>query len=304
MRRLVKGLGVFSLGLGTAQLAAPRAMNRLIGADDTARNRMMQRWAGGAREFGAGVAIMSGRAPAACMWARVAGDMFDSAALAVLMTGPRQRPEERRRAALATAAVAPVVLADLIAAVALTLRHGAQNRAGADGIHTGGRITVNRPPREVYEHWHDLENLPRFMTHLESVRRVGGGRSRWRVTAPKGRTIEWDAEITDDLVGERIAWRSVDGAPVTHTGEVEFQAAPGGRGTEVRVRLTYDVPGGKAATAIAKLFGEAPDQQIRDDLRRFKQVLETGEVARSAGSPQGADSRRQLAQPPARPGPR
>lgn len=133
MRRLVNGLGVFSLGLGTAQLVAPRAMNRLIGAEDTPRNRAVHRWVGGAREFGVGVAIMSGRAPTACLWARVAGDMLDSTVLATLMAELGQRPDERRRAALATAAVAPVVVADILAAVALTMQHGARNRPGAAG---------------------------------------------------------------------------------------------------------------------------------------------------------------------------
>jgi hypothetical protein len=151
-RRLVTGLGVFSLGLGTAQLVAPGAMNRLIGADDTPKNRAVHRWVGGAREFGAGVAIMSGRAPATCLWARVAGDMLDSGMLATLLAGPRQRPEARRRAAIATAAVAPVVIADIVAALQLTLRHGAQNRRGAGGIETGGRITVNRPVGEVFSY--------------------------------------------------------------------------------------------------------------------------------------------------------
>jgi uncharacterized membrane protein len=149
-----------------------------------------------------------------------------------------------------------------------------------------------------------LENLPRFMTHLQSVRSLGGGRSRWRAAGPADREVVWGAEIADERVDEVIAWRSVRGAPVANSGKVEFRAAPGGRGTEVRVRLSYAPPAGKLGTAVAKLFGEAPDQQVRDDLRRLKQVLETKEVVRSAASPEGANARRQLAQRPAQAGTR
>jgi uncharacterized membrane protein len=113
--------------------------------------------------------------------------------------------------------------------------------------------------------------------------------------------IEWEAEISDQRINELIAWRSIGDASVTNWGEVEFRPAPGGRGTEIRVRLSYDPPAGKLGGTIAKLFGEAPDQQLRDDLRRFKQVLETGEVVRSEGSPEGTKIRRQLFQRPAQP---
>jgi uncharacterized membrane protein len=301
-RRLADGLGVFSLGLGTAQLVAPGAMNRLVGADDNPRNRAVHRWVGGAREFAVGVGIGSRRMPAVWLWSRVAGDMFDLGVLGYLLASPRRRPEARRRAALSTAAVAGVAAADVLAAVQLTLRHGAQNRQLGDDtsrIETSARITINRPVSKVFAYWQDLENLPRFMTHLQSVQSLGGGRSRWRAAGPAGREVEWDAEITDERLDEVIAWRSVAGATVPNSGKVEFRAAPGARGTEVRVRLIYDPPAGKLGTAVAKLFGEAPDQQMRDNLRRLKQVLETGEVVRSEGSPEGAHARRQLAQRPA-----
>lgn len=298
-RRLVDGLGVFSLALGTAQLVAPDAMNRVVGANVNPRNRAVHRWVGGAREFAVGVGISSRQMPAVWLWSRVAGDMLDLGVLGYLLSKPRRRREARRRAALSTAAVAGVAAADLVAAVALTRRHGAQNRQRGDRIETSTRITINRPVNEVFAYWQDLENLPRFMTHLQSVRALGGGRSRWRAAGPVGREVEWDAEITDERADEVIAWRSVDGATVPNSGKVEFRAAPGGRGTEVRVRLTYDPPAGKLGTAVAKLFGEAPDQQMRDNLRRLKQVLETGEVVRSEGSPEGAHARRQMAQRPA-----
>lgn len=148
-------------------------------------------------------------------------------------------------------------------------------------------VTVNRAPDEVYRFWRDLENLPRFMQHLEAVKDTGGGRSHWVASGPAGSTIEWDAEILEDRPNERIAWRSVGDSDVRNEGAVRFVKAPADRGTEVHVELRYEAPAGKAGAAVAKLFGEEPAQQIRDDLRRFKQVLETGEVLLSDGSPAG-----------------
>jgi uncharacterized membrane protein len=169
------------------------------------------------------------------------------------------------------------------------------------GIEAKSSITINRPVAEVFAYWNDLENLPQFMTHLQSVTSLGDGRSRWRASGPAGVEVEWEAEISERRIDEYIAWRSVAGATVTNRGEVEFRPAPGKRGTEIRVRLTYHPPAGKLGATIAKLFGEAPDQQLRDDLRRFKQVLETGEVVRSEGSPEGPKTRRLMAQRPAQP---
>jgi uncharacterized membrane protein len=165
-------------------------------------------------------------------------------------------------------------------------------------------ITVGHPRDAVYAFWRDFENLPRFMYHLQFVEDLGSGRSHWVARAPAGRTVEWDAEIVEDVPGERIAWRTIDQKDdITHSGSVSFRSAPGGRGTEVHVRLNYDPPGGKVGAMIAKLFGEEPGQQIADDLRRFKQVVETGEVVRSEASPEGAGQgirRQEPAQPPDR----
>lgn len=162
--------------------------------------------------------------------------------------------------------------------------------------------TVMRPREEVYAFWRDLENLPRFMHHLESVENTTPGRSRWTARAPGG-TVEWEAEIVEDTPNERIAWRSLPGADVPNSGSVSFVTAPGDRGTEVRVSLQYAPPAGSAGAAVAKMLGEEPSQQVRDDLRRFKQVLETGEVGLSDGSLGGAGegaTAERAAQAPAR----
>lgn len=148
-------------------------------------------------------------------------------------------------------------------------------------------VTVNRPAAELYQYWHDFENLPRFMQHLVSVQVDGEKRSHWTAQAPAGATVEWDAEIVADRPDELIAWRSLAGAAVDNAGEVRFAPAPGGRGTEVRVELQYDPPGGALGATVAKLFGEEPAQQVADDLRHFKQVLETGEITQSEASAKG-----------------
>ena len=155
-------------------------------------------------------------------------------------------------------------------------------------LHVTKGVTINQPREAVYQFWHDFANLPRFMTHVQSVTSTGDRRSHWVVSAPGGQTVEWDAEILEDRPHELIAWRSIEGSDIVHEGSVRFDEAPGDRGTEVYVDLLYEAPAGRAGAALAKLFGEEPTQQIRDDLRRLKQVMETGEVVRSDGSPEGA----------------
>lgn len=157
-------------------------------------------------------------------------------------------------------------------------------------------ITVNAPPQEVYARWRDFERLPEFMYHLESVQVTGGSRSHWAAKAPGGTNVEWDAEITEDEPARRISWRSLEGADVQNSGTVRFQPAPKGQGTEVHVELEYTPPGGALGAVVARLFGEEPNQQAADDLRRFKQLVETGEIARSDGSPMGSRAQNQLRQ--------
>ncbi|MEU8382830.1 SRPBCC family protein [Streptosporangium sp. NPDC048865] len=183
-------------------------------------------------------------------------------------------------------------------AIRMTRRRPDHGHTGPMSLHAA--VTINRPRQQVYRFWHDFENLPRFMTHLESVETAHDGHSHWKARGPL-KPVEWDAEIVEDRTDELIAWRSLPGALVGNSGSVRFSDAPGGRGTEVRVNLAYDPPGGKAGLAFAKLLGEHPEQQVRDDLRRFKQVLETGEVVRSEGSPEGTRALRQAMQRPAQP---
>jgi uncharacterized membrane protein len=145
------------------------------------------------------------------------------------------------------------------------------------GVRVEKTITINKPPEELYRFWRNLEKLPQIMRHLQSVRDSGDGRSHWVAKGPLGLTVAWDAMIHNERANELIAWRSVTGSDVDTAGSVHFTPAPGGRGTEVRVNLKYDPPAGKVGIAVAKLFGAEPSQEIEEDLRRFKQVMEAGE---------------------------
>jgi uncharacterized membrane protein len=162
-------------------------------------------------------------------------------------------------------------------------------------------VTINRPAAELYALWRNFSNLPRIMRHLESVEETDDRRSHWKATAPAGAKVDWDAEIVEDRPNELIAWRSLPDTQVPNAGSVRFIATPGDRGTEVHVELRYDPPAGKLGKTIAVMLGEEPSQQIAGDLRRFKQVMETGEVARSEASIQGKKPTRHPAQPPKRP---
>lgn len=139
-------------------------------------------------------------------------------------------------------------------------------------------VTINRPRAEVYAFWRNFENLPRFMQHLQAVEMHSDGRSHWVTRAPLGRTVEWDAELVEERPDELLAWRSLPGADVENEGRVAFRDALDGSGTIVEVELEYRPPLGAPAVVIARLFGEQPWQQVRDDLRRFKQIMEMGEV--------------------------
>ena len=162
-------------------------------------------------------------------------------------------------------------------------------------------ITINASPDEVYARWRDFERLPEFMYHLESATAAGAGRWHWVAKGPAGTTVEWDAEVTEDVAGQSIAWRSVEGSSVDNAGSVRFRPAPGGRGTEVHVEIDYSPPGGAIGSAVDKVFGEEPNQQLADDLRRFKQLIEAGEIARSDGSPLGPRTSNTMDQEDAQP---
>lgn len=157
------------------------------------------------------------------------------------------------------------------------------------GIHIEQAFLVNRTPEDLYTYWRNFENLPNVMTHLKSVKVLEGDRSEWTASAPRiaGGEVTWEARITRDEPNHAIAWKSVPGAAVDTRGEISFSPAMGDRGTEVRVSMQYNPPAGRLGHWIAKLAGESPEQQIREDLRNFKRMMETGEIPTTVGQPRG-----------------
>jgi len=154
----------------------------------------------------------------------------------------------------------------------------------------GRTVTINRPPQDLYDFWRDFRNLPLFMDNIESVQLLDATRSHWKVKAPADTSVEWDSLITEDRPGEVIAWRSVGDASVENSGRIEFKPTSNGRGTQVTVTIVYDPPAGVVGKVIAKLFQREPNIQARRDLRRFKQLMETGEIPTSqppAAGPRG-----------------
>ena len=275
--RLARGLGWFSIGLGLAEVLAPRGVAKIAGVrGNTALIRLF-----GLREIASGIAIFMQQSkeqkPTAAVWSRVVGDALDLTALGVAMASPRS---SKGKVAFATANVLAVTALDVLCAQKLS----SNGSTTTGGIQVKKSIVINSSPEELYQFWHDFENLPRFMNHLESVRVTGERRSHWVAKAPAGKTVEWDAETTADEPNRLIAWRSLEGSDVDNSGSVRFERTPGGRGTLVTVELEYDPPGGVIGAGVAKLFGEEPEQQIYDDLRCFKQVIETGEVVVSEGA--------------------
>jgi uncharacterized membrane protein len=145
----------------------------------------------------------------------------------------------------------------------------------------GRTVTINAVRQALYAFWRDFRNLPLFMENIESVQVYDERRSHWTVKGPGGSTVEWDSVIVEDIPGKAIAWSSTDQAEVPNRGRIDFRDTTNGRGTQVTVTIVYDPPAGKLGKAVAKLFGREPNIQARQDLRRFKQLMETGEIPTS-----------------------
>jgi uncharacterized membrane protein len=275
--KLARGLGWFSLGLGLAELLAPRGVAKVAGMrGNTTLIRLF-----GLREIASGIAIFAqGKRPAEAVWSRVVGDALDLACLGAAYATPEN---DKGRLTFATANVLAVTALDVLCAQQLSAADGGGAQTQSGGVPMNKSIIVNATPEEVYGFWRDLPNLPRFMRYLESVTWTGEGRSHWVAKAPGG-SVEWDAEITEDRPNQLISWRSLPGSEVENSGTVRFEQAAGGRGTVVHVELDYNPPGGGVGALVAKLLGSDPEGQMQVDLRRLKQVIELGEVVVSDGT--------------------
>lgn len=277
---LAVALGWFSIGLGLAELLMPRQVSRAVGVKESP-NLVRSL---GVRELVSGAGILRNRQQQGWLWSRVGGDMMD---LALLGAGARSPQANRRKVAVAAAMVAGVAVADMIASMQ---QQRTLTRPINGVVHFSKTIWVNKPAEEVYRFWRNFEGFPRFMGHLEEVQQIDEKRSHWKARGPAGMKVEWDAEILEDVPNEHLAWRSMEGADIDNAGVVRFEKAPGGRGTIVRIETHYRPPAGMAGMIVAKLFGEEPEIQIDGDLRRFKQMIETGEITTTIGQPAGKRS--------------
>jgi uncharacterized membrane protein len=300
---LSRALGWFSIGLGLTELGAPKAVARLIGVPDRREHRKALTTLG-VRELVTGAGILVRPQSSTGLWTRVAGDLMD---LAVLGAAFGVRRAKRDRLSAVVGVIAAVTVVDALAArwVRSRNRSGIGLSRGGDGkawLQGQGRralgrwsrnqtvhasITIRRSPEDVYRFWRELGNLSRFAAHVQSIEVLDDRRSHWVVRAPAGRVVEWDAELTEDRPAERIAWRTTPAASIANAGTVRFVRAAGDRGTEVYVELSYQAPLGRIGARLAKIFGEEPSQQLHGDLRRLKQVLETGAVVHSDASIHG-----------------
>jgi uncharacterized membrane protein len=256
--RLATFLGWFSVGLGAVELFAPKTLGRLIGAPHSSGMKRLM----GLREIAVGAGILT--APRSANWikARVAGDALD---LALLGAAFKARRSDPARLAAATAAVVGVTAVDIACARQLSGAPAAtMARAGnTDRNRIEASMAVNRSPQDCYRFWRDFENMARFIEHIGSV------------------------EILRDTPDQAIEWRSTADSHPGFTGSVTFEPRISGQGTMVRLVIDWTPPGGKAGAAAARLLRKIPEHQVREDLRRFKNVIETGEVPTTEGQPSG-----------------
>jgi len=274
---VARALGWFSIGLGVAELLAPRKLEKAIGVKKN-HNGLTRSY--GLREITAGIGLLTAdeKKLSPWMWSRVAGDVMDIASLG---SGFSSERNSKGKLAFATAAVLGVTVADVICSMQLT-------REETEAMRSIRRsVCIRKSPEELYQFWRNFENLPRFMYHLETVEVTGGTRSHWIAKGPAKSKVEWDAEIIDDEPNRLIAWQSLPGSDVEHWGTIRFEPSLNKKETIVMVEMGYNPPAGAVGALIAKLFAESPEQQIKSDLRRFKQLMETGEIPTTEGQSAG-----------------
>jgi len=266
---LARGLGWFGVTLGLAELAIPKTVASIAGLDERGRTPAILR-AMGLREIASGMAILAQPGTPATMWSRVIGDAIDLGLLGLALGGRRTT---KWRIAMAIGAVAGIAALDVVAA-----RRRAQATRRSSVVAT---VTINKAPLQVYEFFRKLDQLPQFMDYLASVEPHGDRRSTWTARLPIGGTVSWEAEIVEDRPGHVLSWRSLEGSVVETRGRVTFTRTPGRNMTEVRVEMQLGVLGSGPTASMARLFARP---QIKGDLRRLKQVMETGEVLYSDAS--------------------
>lgn len=285
-------LGWLSLGLGIAGLMMPRTLARWAGL--APRDTWLR--AIGAREFITGAGILLRPDKPGWLWSRVAGDAMD---LSLMALAPRHRSD--RRSGMVSALLTGITVLDLLVAYDKTADKTARlhsepratRKKSTAIVHVKRSLDINRSPEACYHFWRHFENFPRFMQHVESVKLVDTTHSRWQVHAPLRQHTHWEVELTSDIPGQQLGWQTRAGSAtsdISHTGIVHFRPAPGRRGTRIEAELTYHLLRGMAGLVRARMTEEALTRSLSNDLRRFKQLIETGEIATTIGQAAGRRS--------------
>lgn len=265
--QIARALGVFSIGLGLAEIVAPYELAKLIGVSP--RPKLFRLL--GAREIASGIGILAGgNKPAVPMWSRVAGDAIDLALLGAAFNSPSAK---KGRLAAATAAIAGVTLMDLICSQNLSQKIAPE---GKNEIERS--VTIGKSADELYRLWREPNTLPQLMQQFVQITPTSDTRARWKINAPLGQTVEWDAELTEERAGEFVSWKADDGAPIENEGSIEFRPAPGDRGTVATLRFRFAAPGGAIGASVANLFDFVPEKIAAQALRSFQSLAETGEI--------------------------
>jgi uncharacterized membrane protein len=220
------------------------------------------------------------------LWSRVGGDMLDLFALGSALGTPGNG---RGKTALSLAAVAGVTALDVICAQQTSAERAGQGNGNQKPNQSEASVIINRSSDECYQYWRNVEQAPQFMAYIRSVRVTGDRHSHWVAVGPGNVRIEWDAEIVDDEPGRKISWRALPGSGVSASGTVAFEAAPANRGTIVTAQMEFDGPA-SALIPVARLIGKHPEQIAYKNLRRFKQLMEVGEVITTEGQSAGRSS--------------
>ncbi|HVY81401.1 MAG TPA: SRPBCC family protein [Steroidobacteraceae bacterium] len=283
--RTAQALAWLSVGLGATAVLMPRLVGRLSGVGS--RTGLLRTI--GARELASGAGLFSARDATPWLWSRVLGDTMDLMVLGAAAVNPAVGT--RMRPLVSLGLVAGIAAADVAASVRQTRQRTRGGvRAGEAEDYLECSVIINKSPQECYQYWRTLTNAPNFMGAIDSVTEIDERRSHWVAQMPGGARLEWDSRISEDQPGERIAWHSEANAPLRHAGVVSFERAPGDRGTLVRLTVHYRPPAGRSGRRAAQWFGKGSQAKIKEDLRRFKQILEAGEIATTRGQPSGRRS--------------
>jgi uncharacterized membrane protein len=264
-----RALGWFSIGFGLTEVAIAKRLSAYLGMED--RAGLVRGF--GFRELATGAGVLAQRNPAPGIWARVAGDVLD---LATLGSGLTKASGKRKRVVAATGAIVGITLLDVVCARQLS-RNGGHAGAATDAVEVQRSLTIGQPLDDVYRRWREPQTLPRIMEQLADVTPTDERHARWTVRGPLGRTLTWDTHVVEDRPNELMRWQSLPGADLAHEGSVRFRPAPGDLGTVVTLRLRFDPPGGPLGAAM-KLTNVVPKMAVGNALRRFKSLVETGEI--------------------------